>query len=312
MLNAFTRLSLSLIVCAAGIASIVGTPVSSAEQARGVSVDDWRGWSVLNGGKGYAQTPLGQAHYRDIGPRDDATPIVLLHQSPMSMVQFADVQNALAEIGVRAIALDTPGYGLSDTPFDQPTIQDYADNIIYVLDHLGVDKAVIAGHHTGAMIATSFAANHSGRTAAVILHGTPLFTEEERLAYLNMDRTPRTPLPNGSHLSRGFRPQTPPLSQALLDARTWNVITAYIQGPDLGHWAAYHYDLLPDLRGIKAPGLFLLDRQDVIRTMDLRAVKVRPDFEQIEFSLGSSLAFMAEPKRWANIAADFMASVEKQ
>lgn len=310
MLNIFTKATASLITCGLCAATLSLTPVHGAEQARGVSVDDWAGWSVLNGGKGYAPTPLGQVHYRDVGPRDQETPIVLLHQSPMSMIQFAEVQNALAETGVRAITIDTPGYGLSDTPFEQPTIKDYADNIIYVLDQLGIDKAVIAGHHTGALIGASFAANHPHRTAAVILHGTPLFTEEERLAYLNMDRTPRTPRPDGTHLSRSFRPQDPPRPQALLDAQTWNVITAYLQGPDLGHWAAYHYDLLPDLQAIDAPGLFLLDRQDVIRTMDLRAVAARPDFKQIEFSQGGTLAFMAEPKRWAEIAAEFMASVE--
>lgn len=297
-------------VVAAGVLSAV-TPTLSAEQARGVSVDDWPGWSVMTGGKGYASTPLGQVHYRDIGPRDDATPIVLLHQSPMSMIQFAEVQNAFADMGVRSIALDTPGYGLSDLPFNQPTIKDYADNIVPVLDHLGVDKVFVAGHHTGAMIGTSFAVHHADRTLAVILHGTPLFTADERLAYLNMDRTPRTPLPDGSHLSRGFRPQDPPLSQTLLDARTWGVLTAYIQGPDLGHWAAYHYDMLPDLKAIRVPGLFLSDRNDVVREMDLRALETRPDFQRIEFSDGGTLAFMAEPQRWAEIVAAYMASIAK-
>ena len=288
------------------------SPVIGAEPARGVSVDDWPGMSLLNGGKGYVTTPTGQLHYRDIGPRDFKTPIVLLHQSPMSMIQFGAVQNALADIGVRAIAIDTPGYGLSDLPFEQPTIKDYGDNIPYVLDELGVEKVVVAGHHTGAEIAVSFTANHGNRVAGVILHGTALMTDEESQAYLNMDRRPRTPLPDGSHPSRGFRPGSTTPSQEMLDARTWGVLTSYMQGPDQGHYAAYHYDVLPDLKAIKAPGLLLTDLGDLIHEMDLRAAKVRPDFQYKVFSEGgSTVEFMIQPERWAEIAAEFIASLEK-
>lgn len=301
-----------LLLLAASVFCASLLPAYGAEPARGVSVDDWRGMSILNGGKGYVSTPMGQLHYRDIGPRDFKLPIVLLHQTPMSMIQFAGVQNALAEMGVRAIALDTPGYGLSDLPFEQPTIKGYADNIPFVLDQLGIEKAVIAGHHTGAEIAISFAANHAERTAGVILHGTALMTDEEAQSYLNMDRRPRTPLPDGSHLSRGFRFVQEGTSQEMLDARTWGVLTAYMQGPDQGHYAAYVYDALPDLKAIKAPGLLLTDLGDLIHEMDLRTAEVRPDFQYKVFSEGgSTVEFMIEPERWAEIAAEFISSLPK-
>ncbi len=300
----------SLVLLVIYLSLLLAFGVRAEGPARGVSVDDWRGMSILNGGKGYVSTPMGQLHYRDIGPRDFEPPIILLHQTPMSMIQFAAVQNALAANGVRAIALDTPGYGLSDLPFEQPTIKDYADNIPLVLDHLGIDKVVAAGHHTGAEIAISFAANHNERVAGVILHGTALMTDEEAQAYLNMDRRPRTPLPDGSHLSRGFRFVKEGTSQEMLDARTWGVLTAYMQGPDQGHYAAYYYDALPDLKAIKAPGLLLTDLGDAIHEMDLRAAEVRPDFEYQVFSEGgSTVEFMIEPERWANIAAEFISSL---
>ena len=309
----FRKAALAPILFFAFCMSLIFTlPANGAEQARGVSVDNWPGMSLLNGGKGYVSTPTGQLHYRDIGPRDFKVPIVLLHQSPMSMIQYAAVQNALADMGVRAIAIDTPGYGLSDLPFDQPTIKDYGDNIPYVLDKLGIEKIVVAGHHTGAEIAISFSANHSNRVEGVILHGTALMTDEESQAYLNMDRRPRTPLPDGSHLSRGFRMGSKPPSQGMLDARTWGVLTSYMQGPDQGHYAAYHYDALPDLKAIKAPGLLLTDLGDAIHEMDLRAAKVRPDFQYKVFSEGgSTVEFMMQPERWAEIAAEFIASLQK-
>jgi pimeloyl-ACP methyl ester carboxylesterase len=260
----------------------------------------------LNSGKGYAASPMGQVHYRDIGPRDAKHTIVLLHQSPMSMIQFAQVQNALAEMGVRAITVDTPGYGTSDLPAKQPTIREYADNLVHVLDHVKADKVVVAGHHTGAQIAAAFAANHPERVKGIIMHGAAQLTAEEADNFMNRKRAPRTPVADGSHLARSFRPQDPPESQALLDARTWLAITGYIQGPDIGHYAAFTYDMLPDLMAIKVPGLILSDAKDSIHHIDLRVAKHRPDFKYVEFSQGDLLQFMAEPKRWADIAAEFM------
>ncbi len=280
---------------------------------RGVSVDDWQGWMILAGGKGYASTPMGQLHYRDVGPRDYENPIVLMHQSPMSMIQFAGVQNAFTDLGVRSITVDTPGYGMSDLPSKQPTIEEYADNIVHLLDHLKLDKVVIAGHHTRSSIAASFAANHPDRTAAVILHGITLWTKERAEASLNRERTPRTPLADGSHLTRYFSAlSSPPPRQAILDARTFLAMTAFGQGPDIGHYAAYKYDVEPDLRAINVSGLIFSDVQDVIHELDLKAARLRPDFKYVEFSKGNMLEFMAEPKRWAEIAAEFMETISKQ
>jgi pimeloyl-ACP methyl ester carboxylesterase len=142
---------------------MLALPARAEAPLRGTSTDDWRGWGVLAGGKGYAPTPMGHVHYRDLGPREDHQPIVLLHQSPMSMIQFADVQNALAEMGVRSIAIDTPGSGLSDPPQRQPSIKDYGETLVHVLNHLKLAKVLIAGHQTGSAIGASFAADHPGR-----------------------------------------------------------------------------------------------------------------------------------------------------
>ena len=283
------------------------------EGMKGVSNDDWRGFGVLSSGKGYADSPLGQVHYRDVGPRSDAHPIVLLHQSPMSMIQFAGVQNALAELGFRAITIDTPGYGNSDRPPHQPTIQEYAANLVYVLDHLKIDKILVGGHHTGAQIAASFAANYPKRAVGVILHGAAQLSAEERNKYLAYKFEPRTPTLDGSHLIKAFN--LLPMSnqeKAILDARTWLAITSFIQGPDIGHWAAFHYDMIPDLEAISVPGLILTDTEDDVHYIDVRVSKIRPDFKYHVFSEGNLLEFMAQPKRWAMIAAEFYEDIKKR
>jgi pimeloyl-ACP methyl ester carboxylesterase len=295
--------SLMVAIIAAG--TLLAGQVPADDLGRGISVDDWQGFGVLKGGKGYVQTPMGQLHYRDIGPRDYKYPIVLLHQSPMSMIQWAGVQNALDKMGIRTITVDTPGYGLSDPPPKQPSIQDFADNIVPLLDHLNLDRVVIGGHHTGAHIAVSFAANHGDRVVGLVLHGAAQMTAEEASAYLsNPNRKPRTPLPNGSHLTRAFNSDKIE-PQEILDAKTWLTIGVFIQGPDIGHWAAFHYDMLPDLPKIHVPTLLLSDTEDPVNVMDKRLAGLRPDFKYVEFSDGNLFEFMAEPQRWAKIVADW-------
>jgi pimeloyl-ACP methyl ester carboxylesterase len=300
--------AVSCAVFSIAVTVAVAAQVRADETMRGTSNDDWQGWGVLSGGKGYAATPLGQVHYRDIGPRDYERPILLLHQSPMSMIQFAEVQNALAELGVRAITLDTPGYGNSDRPPHQPTIREFADNLVPVLDHLGLEQVVVAGHHTGAQIAAAFAANHQARTLGVILHGAALFTAEERAQYQERmgKGTPRTPVLDGSHLTRLMAFPMSSQEQAILDAKTWLSITSFIQGPDIGHYAAFQYDMLPDFQSISVPGLILTDLEDDVHYIDERAAEIRPDFQYRVFSEGNLLEMMAQPEKWAAIAAAFL------
>jgi pimeloyl-ACP methyl ester carboxylesterase len=279
------------------------------------AADSWRGAGILAGGKGYAQTPMGQVHYRDIGPRDAKLPLLLIHQAWMSMIEFAEIQDELARLGYRSIAVDTPGYGMSDPAPAQPTIGDLADNLVPVLDDLGIKKIIIIGHHTGSLISASFAAHHPDRVAAVILHGNPFFTKEESEAYMAQPDYDRTPKPDGSNFSQFFTYDVPgdphPNTPENLRSRTWMLLTMYQMGPDIGHWAVFHYDLTEDAKAIRAPTLILTDAHDQINYMDVRLAKLRPDFKYEVFSNFSGIQLMNEPKRWAETVGRFVAPFEK-
>lgn len=61
----------------------------------------------------------------------DANPtVVMLHRMTWSSVQFENVQPLLAELGVRSIAVDLSGYGMSDGPKQVPTAVQYADSLL--------------------------------------------------------------------------------------------------------------------------------------------------------------------------------------
>ena len=116
----------------------------------------------------FCESALGQVHCVVAGEGAGA-PLLLLHQTPRSTDEFAEVLPLLARQR-RVIAIDTPGYGCSDRVPGQPSIADYAGAAIDVLDALGIEQATVVGHHTGAVIAVELAAAFSssgpcGRTA---------------------------------------------------------------------------------------------------------------------------------------------------
>ena len=55
------------------------------------------------------------------------------------------------------VAVDTPGFGMSDVPDPRPSVEDYASVFPAVLDHFSLSSAHFLGHHTGAANVTAFA-----------------------------------------------------------------------------------------------------------------------------------------------------------
>ena len=100
-------------------------------------------------------------------------PVVLLHGSGDSAGFFLPLLNELQ--GVRALALDRPGMGLSD-PIDLPRHR-YRDNAVTwlegVLDVLGLGTVALLGHSGGGMWALWYALAHPDRVERLVLIGPP-------------------------------------------------------------------------------------------------------------------------------------------
>ncbi len=145
--------------------------------------------------------PWGQVHVGVEGPGGEGAPtIFLLHQMVWSSLQFEQVQPILADLGVRSIAIDLPGYGLSDGPDFVPTAAQYAQTLIPVIDHFDIERATLHGNHTGASTALAFAENHPDHTDRLIILGPPIFDEETRQVLLAQKPFDQTPKADGSHL----------------------------------------------------------------------------------------------------------------
>lgn len=69
----------------------------------------------------------------------------------------------------RVVSVDLRGHGESDKPQGQYPIAAYADDIAYVIEQLGLGKAVAVGHSMGGITVLQLAAAHPDRVAAIVM-----------------------------------------------------------------------------------------------------------------------------------------------
>jgi pimeloyl-ACP methyl ester carboxylesterase len=101
--------------------------------------------------------------------------IIHCHGFPECWYSWRHQLGALAKAGFRAVAPDLRGYGRSDRPeeVEKYTILHDIDDIVGLVDALGAQQSVIAGHDVGATMAWQAALLRPDRFRAVIALGVP-------------------------------------------------------------------------------------------------------------------------------------------
>ena len=112
--------------------------------------------------------------YYEVGPRT-GTPVIFCHGFPELAFSWRHQLRACEAAGVWAIAPDQRGYGLTSRP---EAVSDYdmehlTGDLVGLLDHLGVKKAIFCGHDWGGMVVWQMPLMHPGRVAGVIGLNTP-------------------------------------------------------------------------------------------------------------------------------------------
>lgn len=127
-----------------------------------------------------------QVHFRDEGPRNDATPLVLIHGTSASLHTWDDWTADLSTER-RVVRFDLPAFGLTGpAPDNDYSIERYADFIAKVLDLSGIKQAVLAGNSLGGQIAMETALRTPERVAGLILvdsAGYPFKAESTPLGF---------------------------------------------------------------------------------------------------------------------------------
>ena len=158
------------VASAAATALLLSTSVAAAQETQTEAIESGgvpTGQSVIN-----AELPVPDVdalqppsdrvgEYLDVdGARifyevaGDGPPMLLLHGYPLSGALFARVREPL-EDDFTVITVDHRGYGLSEAPGIPDAIEVYATDALAVLDHLGVEEAIIGGMSMGGPITLS-------------------------------------------------------------------------------------------------------------------------------------------------------------
>lgn len=100
--------------------------------------------------------------------RGKGTPLVLLHGYPLDHHLWDEVVPLLKDT-FDLIIPDLRGFGESTTVDTPYTMDDFASDIVGLLDQLGIQKAAIAGHSMGGYVALAFAELYPERVNALAL-----------------------------------------------------------------------------------------------------------------------------------------------
>jgi pimeloyl-ACP methyl ester carboxylesterase len=121
--------------------------------------------------RGLAKTAAGHIHWRACG---QGPAVMISHINQQSSALMLELLQALAP-DFRAVAIDYPGHGHSDSFDGRPTIEDYARAVIGVMDALGIERAAAMGEAVGAGVSYALGAGWPDRIDKVIAINTPYF-----------------------------------------------------------------------------------------------------------------------------------------
>jgi pimeloyl-ACP methyl ester carboxylesterase len=242
--------------------------------------------------RGYVESRYGQLHYRAAGQSvaGGPRPLLLLHQNPASSFEYEGLITAMAT-DRRVVAVDTPGYGMSDGADRPLDMAECAACFAGALESLGFDDATgvdVYGFHTGALMAAELAIAVPETVRRVILTGLPMRAAAERSERLaqarnapKLDEAGEVALGMASglwHYVVGARTAGVPLDRAArqwvdklrtLDRSSW----AYI-----GVWGYAYEDRLPR---IGQPVLLLQPHEDLLEESKA-AARLIPDHTIVE------------------------------
>ncbi|MEY2907601.1 MAG: hypothetical protein RLZZ602_124 [Pseudomonadota bacterium] len=264
--------------------------------------------------RGYLAGKFGQLHYRYCGD-NSGEPLLLLHQSPLSSIQFEAVMPGLAQEGFAVLAIDMPGFGMSDVAPEEATLEDFASLIDSGLQHMGWASAHVVGHHTGAVLAAVHAERAPEQFRKLVLNGFPLLGDAEREHFASFYFGPKDPQPDGSHLLTAWQNRlrsTP----GWTDIRLMHRYTVEALHRDGSNWRAFPLvisaDLAALLQRLPIKALMFTNSGEDLYESTRRAYALRPNFfEYKELEGGSHDIVDEQPQAWTEAIVSYLRAEAK-
>ena len=98
-------------------------------------------------------------------------PFILIHGQLLSQFMQAPLARELADRGHRVITIDLLGHGASDRPTElwRYSMTRFADQVVALMDHLGLPTAVVGGTSLGANVSLEFGVLAPQRAIALVV-----------------------------------------------------------------------------------------------------------------------------------------------
>ena len=212
-----------------------------------------------------------QISYTVTGSSGDT--IVLIHGYPLNGDLFARQREALSA-AYRVITVDLRGFGQSVAPDDEGSIDLYANDVLGLLDQLGVGQAIIGGHSMGGAITLRLYQMAPSRFLGMILNDAAVFPPPtvEQFLWRGYQQQARElggasflPLLLPEFLTGRTRTERP----ALVTEVSKQILAASVNGLVGGaHALETRPDLTPVFTTIAVPTLILYGQEDSLTPIE--------------------------------------------
>ena len=239
-------------------------------------------------------------YFEDVG---DGLPIVLGHSFLCTGAMWAGQVNGLAD-RYRLINLDFRGHGRSGPADRLFTLHDAVDDVIGVLDQLGIEKAVWCGLSIGGMVALRAAVSRPDRVDKFIIMDSDAGAER-------LGRRIRYRLMGFAAQRVGTGPFLNEISRLMFGASTrrdkpelvaeWRAIFAGVDIPStiMCLDSLVHRDsLLESLQAVDIPGLVMVGDEDTSLppSVSMKIHKALPNSEYVEVPRAGHLSALEQPE----------------
>jgi len=223
----------------------------------------------------------------------------------------------------RVVAMDLPGFGCSDLPKHDISIEYYADWTFRLLDELAIERGTVVGNSMGGFIAADMAIRQPERVQRLALVSAAVFWQEYRRAQPLVELARRS----DAIVARGLTRVTDDVATRPR-LRSWALATGGFRYPrmiekQLAHElvrsarrtdgylhaleAMADFPLEEELPKISCPALIVWGAQDtLVPVKDAKRLEALiPDSRRVVFERTGHVAMLERPERFNRLLRDF-------
>lgn len=221
-----------------------------------------------------------QLHYE---ARGTGKPLILLHGNGEDGSYFVH-QMAFFSQNYRVIAVDTRGHGQSPRGTAPFTIGQFAEDLLHLMDRLGLETANLLGFSDGGNIALTFALEHPERVDKLILNGANLFPG-------GVKRTVQLPIVLGYQIASLFARRQEKAK------RNAELLGLMVKEPNLSP---------ADLARLEVPTLVIAGTRDMIRARHTRLIAESLPNARLVFLPGDHFIANKQPDAFNRAVREFL------